>query len=76
MAAMCMDVIAQLEADAGTASGHKSKNASEALLRHDWAYRWKEILQIAGLDPLPAMASRERRLRELAETFLAAAPCP
>ncbi len=48
------------------------RNAAEALLRHDWVYRWKEILQIAGLEPSPAMAARERRLKEVADGILAA----
>jgi hypothetical protein len=42
------------------------RNAREALLRHDWVYRWKQVLRIAGLEPAPAMVNRERRLRELA----------
>lgn len=71
-----LDVLAKLEAAPEQARAMSQKNAGEALLRHDWAYRWKEILQIAGLDPLPAMASRERRLRELADNVFAAAPCP
>ena len=44
------------------------RNAVEALLRHDWVYRWKQILDIAGLTPLPAMEARQKRLRALAET--------
>jgi hypothetical protein len=43
------------------------RNAAEALLRHDWMYRWKEVLRMVGLEPLPAMEARENRLRELAE---------
>jgi hypothetical protein len=43
------------------------RNAAGALLRHDWAYRWSEILNIAGLKPTPELAARKRRLRELAE---------
>ncbi|MGO8927552.1 MAG: glycosyltransferase [Limisphaerales bacterium] len=43
------------------------RNAAEALLRHDWVYRWKEVLAIVGLQPTPAMAAREKRLKELAE---------
>ena len=27
------------------------RNSMQALLRHDWAYRWKKILGIAGLRP-------------------------
>jgi len=41
-------------------------NATEAMLRHDWVYRWKQILTIAGLDAHPAMEDRIRRLRALA----------
>lgn len=70
-----MEVIARLEADPERLQGISQRNAGEALLRHDWAYRWKEILQLAGLEPLPAMAARERRLRELAESVLATGPC-
>jgi len=43
------------------------RNAAEALLRHDWVYRWKEVLSIAGLKPTPALEAREDRLRELAK---------
>ncbi len=43
------------------------RNATEALLRHDWSYRWKKVLDIAGMKPAPAMEARERRLQQLAE---------
>jgi spore maturation protein CgeB len=43
------------------------RNAAEALLRHDWSYRWKEILAIAGLKPTPQLELREKRLKELAD---------
>ena len=43
------------------------RNAAEALLHHDWVYRWKEILAIAGLKPTSAMEAREKRLKELAK---------
>jgi hypothetical protein len=42
------------------------RNAVEALLRHDWSYRWKQILAIAGLKPMPQLELREKRLKELA----------
>jgi len=42
------------------------RNAMEALLRLDWVYRWKQILEIAGLKPTPAMDTREKRLKQLA----------
>jgi hypothetical protein len=43
------------------------ENAAQALLRHDWAYRWKQILSIAGVPISPALHARERRLQELAD---------
>ena len=43
------------------------RNAMEALLRHDWAYRWKKILDIVGLEPAPQLEMREKRLKQLAE---------
>jgi len=48
------------------------RNAIEALLRHDWVYRWKQILGIAGLKPSPSMGERERHLKKLAEDSHAA----
>jgi len=42
------------------------RNAREALLRHDWVYRWMQILAIAGLEPTPRMSARVDRLRALA----------
>jgi len=70
-----LDVIGTLQAEPERLQAISQRNAGEALLRHDWAYRWKEILQVVGLEPLPAMADRERRLRELAESVLATTPC-
>jgi hypothetical protein len=43
------------------------RNAREALLRHDWVYRWETILGIAGLSPGPRLFERKKRLRELAD---------
>jgi hypothetical protein len=43
------------------------RNTAEALLRHDWSYRWKQILAVAGLKPTPQLELREQRLKELAD---------
>ena len=61
-----IDVFDRLEASPERAFAISQRNAAEALLRHDWAYRWKQILQVAGLEPLPAMEAREKHLKELA----------
>ena len=43
------------------------RNAQGALLRHDWIYRWRQILEIAGLQPGPDVDARDAKLRALAE---------
>jgi DNA/RNA-binding domain of Phe-tRNA-synthetase-like protein len=45
-----------------------ARNAMEALRRHDWVYRWRQIFDVAGLSPTPAMEAREKRLSELGES--------
>jgi hypothetical protein len=42
------------------------RNARESLLRHDWLYRWKDILRISGIEASPGMKKREDRLHQLA----------
>lgn len=46
------------------------RNAAEALLRHDWMYRWREILRVAGIQALPRMQERQNRLSQLAAMAL------
>ena len=60
-------VLSSLGAEPERISAISRRNAAEALLRHDWIYRWKEILKVAGIEPLPRMKLREQRLRHLAE---------
>lgn len=42
------------------------RNATQALLKHDWVYRWKDIFYLLGLPPTAAMLARERTLQALA----------
>ncbi len=60
-------VLADLRTEPERIFAISRKNASEALLRHDWVYRWKEILKVAGMKPSPRMKLREQHLRDLAE---------
>jgi len=62
-----VEVISKLFAEPERLREISCRNAEEALRRHDWVYRWKEILRIAGLKPTPAMEAREKHLAELAE---------
>jgi len=65
-----VDAFRNLEADPERLNTISRRNAAEALLRHDWLYRWKEVFRVAGLEPSPGMQLRERRLRELADLAL------
>jgi hypothetical protein len=63
------DVLKTLETLASEperASALSRRNSAGALLSHDWAYRWKRIFQVAGIQPAPGMEERARRLNELA----------
>jgi len=57
---------ATLSRDAERYAAAGRRNAVEALRRFDWVYRWKELLRLAGLAPLPQLTARERHLEELA----------
>jgi len=41
-------------------------NVTQALLRHDWAYRWEAILQAVGVAPMQGLSARKERLQHLA----------
>jgi hypothetical protein len=43
------------------------RNAMEALKGHDVSHRWAQILATAGIQPVPALAARQKRLNALAE---------
>jgi len=62
-----LEVLAKLGSEPARTSAISRRNTAEALLHHDWVYRWKEMFRLVGLEPLPGMAARERRLKELAD---------
>jgi len=44
----------------------RKNNIVGALRNHDWVHRWEVVLNLAELDPLPALSERKKRLEELA----------
>ena len=64
------DILKSLSGEPDRLSEISRRNAAEALRRHDWAYRWTDVLDIAGLKPAPALQARKHRLRELANCAL------
>jgi hypothetical protein len=62
-----MAVLSDLGSDPERIAAISGRNTKEALLRHDWAYRWNEMFRVAGIEPSPRMAARERRLKDMAD---------
>jgi len=74
------DVVIEIQPDGADVEGVLSKlsfepdrmctisrrNSAQALLRHDWVYRWKVILNAAGITLSPRMIAREQHLKALA----------
>jgi Glycosyl transferases group 1 len=60
--------ISELDRDPERQDLIRRTGVAQALMRHDWAYRWEAILDAAGLQPLPGLAARKERLKALAET--------
>jgi hypothetical protein len=44
----------------------RRNNIVHSLRQHDWVYRWEFLLKIGGLDPMPGLLERKRRLEKLA----------
>jgi hypothetical protein len=60
------EVVSGLSADPKRLDEISRRNAVEALLCHDWVYRWKTIYEIVGLDATEGMKRREERLKAMA----------
>lgn len=48
----------------------RKNNVLNSLLRHDWVYRWGQILDRVGLSHTPKMAQRRASLQSLADMAL------
>jgi hypothetical protein len=48
----------------------QKQNVEQSLLRHDWAYRWESILRLVGLESMPQLAERKRKLQGLADQVM------
>jgi hypothetical protein len=62
-----MAVLSAIGSDPERMAAISTRNAKEALRRHDWLYRWKEMFRVVGFEPTPRMAARERRLKDMAD---------
>jgi hypothetical protein len=62
------EVIRTLDRDPKRQDTIRQTGMAQALMRHDWVYRWEAILAAAGLEPMQGALDRKDRLRKLAET--------
>ncbi|HTT22815.1 MAG TPA: glycosyltransferase [Candidatus Sulfotelmatobacter sp.] len=69
------EVLAMVGSERARVSAISRRNAVEALLHFDWVYRWKQMFRVAGIEPSPGMAARERRLKELADLAMNPTDC-
>jgi hypothetical protein len=47
----------------------RRRNVYNALLKHDWLYRWQKVLEVMGLPQTQAMSMREQYLQDLAQSI-------
>jgi hypothetical protein len=62
-----LGVLGDLGSDPERMAAISRRNVKEALSRHDWVYRWKEMFRVAGIEPSPRMSAREQCLKDLAD---------
>jgi len=67
-------IIDELDAQPQRIERARQTNAVRCLLRHDWAYRWEQILSTVGLDPRPQLHERKARLSKIAAAAMARSP--
>jgi Glycosyl transferases group 1 len=71
-AAHITEIISELDAQPERLDKIRKDNITNSLLRHDWVYRWEQMLEKIDLDITPEMLSRKAQLRHLADIVNAA----
>jgi Glycosyl transferases group 1 len=68
-------LIKDLDADPERQDQIRRTGVVQALLRHDWVYRWEAILSAVDLESMQAALQRKVRLGKLAETVAQRGSC-
>ncbi len=63
-------IIKDLDGDPERQDRIRRTGIVEALMRHDWVYRWEAVLKTVGLEPMQGALERKEHLRKLAEVVL------
>ncbi|WP_019507656.1 glycosyltransferase [Pleurocapsa sp. PCC 7319] len=64
-----IDVIDQLDSQPERLAQISRNNIANSLLKHDWVYRWRDILATFNLEVTPAILEREQVLQQLAQSI-------
>ncbi|MEN9520354.1 MAG: hypothetical protein RLZZ381_2942 [Cyanobacteriota bacterium] len=65
-----VEAIAELDAQPERLERISRRNVANCLLKHDWSYRWRDILAAFDLKPSQTMIEREKYLHQLANSIL------
>jgi len=57
------NIIRELDGQSDRLEQIRRHNISNSLLRHDWVYRWRHILETVGLEITPEILAREAQLK-------------
>ena len=63
------EIIADLDTQPERLAKIRRENVVNSLLRHDYVYRWRTVLETVGLPATPKMLSREHHLQHLAHSM-------
>lgn len=60
------DVLDDLDSQQERLNSVSIRSVYESLRKHDWAYRWEDILEMVGMQPLQPLLERKKQLMDLA----------
>lgn len=61
------EIISELDSQPERLEEIKINNVVNSILRHDWSYRWEEILEVVDMKPKEEIEERKNRLKKLAD---------
>jgi hypothetical protein len=65
-----VNIIAELDSQPELLQQIQTDNVVNSLLRHDWVYRWEQVLRKLGMSITPGIKKRQHQLKELAQTYM------
>lgn len=64
-----LEMVRELDAQPEMVERMRRRNVINALLKHDWSYRWRDVLATFNLEPSRAAIEREKQLQKLARSI-------